>query len=216
MRGLSLGVLLVILSPLAARAAEVEVREYSVTVDGKAAGEYRVTFSREEGTLTLTCQAEVKVKLALVTAYSYSYSGVEVWKDGRLVKFHCACNDNGKRRNVTAVSDGQQLRVNLNGQDKTVRPDVWLTTVLCLPEAKFRNGPVPMLQSDNAREIAGQMQPVSSGPLNVAGRSIDCTRHRLTTLSPHDVWYDAQERLVRQEWVEDGHRTVMELVRVRR
>ena len=31
-----------------------------------------------------------------------------------------------------------------------------------------------------------------------------------------DVWYDEQGRLARQESVEDGHRMVMELVRVRR
>jgi len=28
---------------------------------------------------------------------------------------------------------------------------------------------------------------------------------------PHDVWYDADGRLVRQEWTEDGHKTVLEL-----
>ena len=30
-----------------------------------------------------------------------------------------------------------------------------------------------------------------------------------------DLWYDEPGRLVRQEWVEDGHRTVVELTGVR-
>ena len=34
---------------------------------------------------------------------------------------------------------------------------------------------------------------------------------RLTSLVPHDVWYDGDGRLVRQEWTEDGHKTVLEL-----
>lgn len=31
-----------------------------------------------------------------------------------------------------------------------------------------------------------------------------------------DLWYDDAQRLVREEWVEQGHRTVVELTRVRR
>jgi hypothetical protein len=49
--------------------------------------------------------------------------------------------------------------------------------------------------------------------IDVAGQRQSCVRYRIMTTPPHDLWFDAQERLVRQEWVTDGHRTVMEMVR---
>jgi hypothetical protein len=40
--------------------------------------------------------------------------------------------------------------------------------------------------------------------------------YRLTGKMNIDLWYDGSERLVRQEWLEQGHKTVVELIRVRR
>ena len=31
---------------------------------------------------------------------------------------------------------------------------------------------------------------------------------------PYELWYDAQEHLVGEEWTANGHRTVLELVNV--
>jgi hypothetical protein len=39
--------------------------------------------------------------------------------------------------------------------------------------------------------------------------------YKLTGKVNVDLWYDGSDRLVRQEWVESGHKTVLELVRVR-
>jgi hypothetical protein len=45
----------------------------------------------------------------------------------------------------------------------------------------------------------------------VAGQEISCTHYCVNKDVPHDLWYDAQERLVRDEWVSSGHRTVLEM-----
>jgi hypothetical protein len=50
----------------------------------------------------------------------------------------------------------------------------------------------------------------------VAGQVQNVNHYRLSGKVAVDVWYDGSERLVRQEWVEEGHRTVLELARVRR
>jgi hypothetical protein len=200
-----------------ARATEVEVREFACKVDGKPAGTYTITYTRQEdGSLTIAGQAEVKVKIALVTVYSYSYSGVEVWKDGRLQRLQTSCNDDGNKFTVTAASDGKQLVVKVNGKEKAVRGDVWLTTACCLPDAKMRSGAVPLLEADNGKEIDGRLEHVADEAVSAGGQEVNGARYRLTSLVPHEIWYDAAERMVRQEWVEDGHRTVLELVRVRR
>jgi hypothetical protein len=48
----------------------------------------------------------------------------------------------------------------------------------------------------------------------VAGRKKACSHYKLTGDVDVDLWYDAEQRLIRQVTVESGHKTVMELVRM--
>jgi hypothetical protein len=193
-------------------AAETEVRVFNVSVDGKDAGKYTMTITKQDdGSVTVACDAHVKVKVLGVTAYHYDYTGTEVWKDGRLVSLKSGCDDDGKRHSVSAVAGERGLRVTVDGREKVVRGDVYLTSACLLPGPKMRDGAIPLMEADDGKEIDGKMQSVSSGTMNVAGQAVTVTRYRLTSLVPHDVWYDGSDRLVRQEWTEDGHKTVLEL-----
>jgi hypothetical protein len=185
--------------PALARAADTEVRQFNVSVDGKPSGHYTMTFTKEsDGSLTIGCEAHVKVKVALITAYHYDYMGREVWKDGRLQSLVSHCDDDGKKFEVSATAGEKGLAVKINGREKLVRGDVYLTTACYLPDAKRRDGALPLMEADNGEEIDGKMQPVE-------------THYRLMSHGPHDLWYDADGRMVRQEWTEDGHKTVLEL-----
>jgi YD repeat-containing protein len=208
--GLALGA-----APLA-RAAETEVRTFNVSVDGKPSGQYKMTITRDGAALSITCDAHVKVKVLGVTAYSYDFYGVEEWKDGKLQSLRSRSNDDGKKFDVTASAGEKGLTVKINGREKTVRGDVYLTTACCLPDAKRRDGDLPLMESDNGQEINGKIQQVSSGPMTVCGESVNVTRYRLTSGTAHDVWYDGADRMVRQEWTEDGHKTVLELAGVKK
>jgi hypothetical protein len=199
-----------------ARAAETEVREFSVSVDGKSSGTYTMTITKQDdGTFTMVCQAEVRVKFGPFTGYRYTYNGTETWKDGRVHSLESDCDDNGTKFRVRASSDGKgNLRVKVNGAEKDVRGDVYLTTAWFVPAGKQRDGAIPLIDADTGNEIDGKMQPISTGKMNILGKPTECARYRLTTLQPHDIWYDSAERMVRQEWVEDGHKTILELTKV--
>jgi len=199
-----------------ARAAETEVRVFKVTVDGKDAGKYTMSFTTDDGALTIGCDAHVKVKVAFVTAYHYDYTGTEVWKEGRLMTLRSSCDDDGKRFEVSAAASDKGLSVKVNGRAKTVRGDAFLTTAGCLPDAKRRDGDLPLMEADNGQEINGKIEHIDSGSLSVAGEAVDVKHYRLKSLVDHDLWYDAGERLVRQEWTESGHKTVLELVSIRK
>jgi hypothetical protein len=208
--------LAVALAPRAG-AAETEVRQFNVSVDGKASGKYTMKLTQgDDGVLTVVCEAQVKVKVALVTAYHYDLTAIEEWKDGRLVRLRSRCDDDGKKYEVTATAGERGLDVKVNGRAKTVRADAYLTTACCLPDAKRRDGDLPLMEADNGQEIDGKIREVSSGPMNVVGESVNVTRYRLTSLVAHDVWYDGAGRQVRQEWTEDGHKTVLELSSIKK
>jgi len=203
--------LVVALAPRA-QAAETEVRQFNVSVDGKPSGQYTMKFSKgDDGVLTVVCEAHVKVKVGFITAYHYDFTAIEEWKDGRVQRLRSRCDDDGKKFEVVATAGERGLTVKVNGREKTVRGDAYLTTACCLPDAKRRDGDLPLMEADNGQEIDGKIQEVSSGPMNVVGESVKVTRYRLTSLVAHDLWYDGAGRMVRQEWTEDGHKTVLEL-----
>ncbi len=199
-----------------APAADVEQRTFVIRVDGKQAGEYRMSVrAGEDGGVTMTGQADVKVSHFPFT-YRYSFRGTEAYKNGRLLRCDAQSEEDGKRVALTAVAVEDQLRVTVNGTASAVRPDVWPTSYWRLPAAAQRNGAVPLLDLDTGQVKEARLALVGQEKVTVGGQALDCAHYRLTGGFEADLWYDASERLVRQEWVEDGHPTRLELVRVDR
>jgi Family of unknown function (DUF6134) len=201
----------------AARAADTEVREFAVLINGKRSGDYRLTLARQDdGTVTATLQGAMRVTKLGVTWYHYSYRGTEVWKDGRLQRLESTCDDDGKQYSVLATAEGGGLRVKVNGREHTSPAEVWVTSFWQLPPAAYHNGPVRLLGCDDGKDIRGHFQMMGRLQINAAGQLMDCTRCRVLSAEPHELWYDGQGRMVRQEWVEDGYQVTFELTRVER
>jgi hypothetical protein len=200
-----------------AAAAESEVREFTIHVDGKHAGYYQMTItSQGDGVSVMSGKADVRLSVLLHT-YIYHYDGTEVWKHGRLHGLRSSCNDDGKRYQVTAERAGEGLRVHVNGREHHTPGDAWTTSYWRLPEARQRNHPVPLLEADTGKEINGHLHYVGSEDMVVGGQRQPCVHYRVTgTPSPVDLWYDGKERLVRQDYVEDGHRTILQVTSIRR
>lgn len=217
--GRCVGVLSVALLALAgqlARAADIETRDFIVTVGGKPAGEVHMTIHRQDnGTIVMRCDTDIKVQL-VVGGYKFIYRGLEVWKDRRLQRFESTTDDNNKRYIVSAVAEKEGLRLKVNNVERLVRGDVWLTSYWCLPDPKLRGDTVPILDADNGNELDSKLTYVANEKLRVAGQQVSLNHYRLKGKVQVDLWYDGSERLVRQEWMEQGHKTVVELIRVRR
>src|SRR5262245_7829488 len=113
-------------SGAAARAADTEVRDFVVQIDGKRSGEAHMSIQRQDnGTTVVNCDTDVKFKVLLgIKTYTYTYNGREVWKDGRLQRLDSTCNDDGKTFAVSAEVDGGKIRVRVNNEEHTTSPDV--------------------------------------------------------------------------------------------
>jgi len=189
-----------------------ETREFLIKIKNKPAGHYRMTISAtQDGTVTMTGSAQVEFKQLLVR-YTYSYRGTETWQNGRLVQLDSAANDDGKVFAVSARAIDKGLRVQVNGHVHDTRPDVWTTTYWKLADARFRNQSVPLIDADTGRDIVARLQFLGAEAVNVAGEIQRCAHYKLTGGSLQvDLWYDGQERLVRQLSVEQGQPTLLEL-----
>jgi hypothetical protein len=201
-----------------ANAQQVEFRDFNVLVDGKKVGLYQMAVGEHSsGMILMAGKAGIKITKLGFTVFSYSYAGTETYKDGRLITFKSNTNDNGKLYAVVAEAKGNDLQVKANQQERTTRGDVWPTSYWKLPPARYRNGDVPLLDADTGRDINGKLQYIDTEQKNVAGKMQQCTHYRLTGgPSAIDLWYDAQERLVYQDYLEDGHRTILEVTSIRR
>jgi hypothetical protein len=201
----------------AARAADTETREFSVAVDGKRAGGASMTIARaDDGTTTVAADTEVRVTVLGLNAYKYSYRGKETWKDGKLQKFESTCNDDGKRYVVTAAAEAEGVRVKANNQERMVKSNVWLTSYWAKPDNKVINQTIPLVDADTGRDLEAKVTFVGQEQLNIAGQAQNVTHYKLTGKVNVDLWYDSADRLVRQEWVEDGHKTLLELSKLRK
>lgn len=200
--------------PAVAAGAEQETRHFSISIDNKNAGSYALTIQHDQGTFTVTGNANVRHRV-LIKTYTYNYNGKEVWKDGRLQSLDSQTNDDGKQFTVSARADGNALRVTSNGQQRITRTDVWTTSYWRLAAAQFRNQTVPLIDCDTGRDITATLQYVGLDPARVCGTVQNYSHYRVAGGGLQvDVWYDANEQMVRQESIEEGHRTVLELLQV--
>src|SRR5262249_11818743 len=125
-------------------------------------------------------------------------------------------DDNGHRYVVTAAAEAAGLRVRVNNVERIAKPDVWLTSYWSLPAPALRDKTIPIIDADNGRDLEGKLTFVKNEQRNIAGQVVAVNHYKLTGRVNVDLWYDGSDRLVRQEWVEQGYRTVLELSRVRR
>ena len=195
------------------RAADIETRDFAIQVDNKEAGSYHMSIQRhDDGSVSLAAQSEVHVNVLLVPVYTYAYRGREVWKDGRLRHFESSGKENNKPFAVTAEATAAGLHVKANGQEHTALPEVWTTSFWHLPAAEHRNRAILLMGCDNGQEKLGSLHYVREDTIKVAGHEQRCAHYRVTRDVPYELWYDGEERLVREEWVSNGHRSVLELV----
>ncbi len=215
---------------------ERQTREFRVSVDGKPRGKCTMQIRRrEDGTDTVRINSAFSFNF-VVYDYRYSSAGTEVWKEGRLVTLENKADYNGTRYHVKANAGEKGLRVAVNEKTSQVDPDVWATSYWHLPErlaqadAAEGKGVVPaagsrperkpaavsisLLDSDKGVKLRGEMKRIGDEMIKVAGKKTACTHYRIRGDVEVDVWYDADRRLARQESVDSGHKTILELTRV--
>jgi hypothetical protein len=204
----------------AAAIPETEVREFTIEIDGKAAGTLLMTITKQDtGILSVQSKANTTFKyLAGLRTYTYSLDCTEHWKDGRVLQMNAKCDDNGTKTDLTAMAQGDSLQLTVNGRQRKCPGDVWTTTYWMLADKRFHNNKVPLLDSDTGIEYIGQLKYAGVDKVMIGGQQQDCYHFHVTggPTSPCDLWYDGQLRLVRQEFVDQGKRVVVILTALRR
>jgi hypothetical protein len=205
-----------LMSVSTAAAVEKETRIFTIKIDGRPAGDYQMTINRpDDHTFVVTARANVLVSYFLIK-YKYSYQGTEIWKDGRLVYLDSKTNDDGKQFQVFGVADGNALRLRVNGTERLLRSDAWTTTYWTVPAVQFSTQPITLIDCDTGKDLHSTLQYVGTQQLTLPAEVQNCSHYRVSGGVQVQVWYDAQQRLVREVAIDDGHRVTLELARIER
>ncbi len=200
-----------------AQATDVEQREFAILVDGKEAGQSRITVTvGADGTTVVAATAKVKFTQLLFT-YNYQVESTEWWKDGKLVGLKTSTVENGKHTDVTAAAANAQLKIRVNGQDRLGSAEDWTSSFWKLADARYHNKSIPVIETDTGKEFVGQLQFIGTEQLTLQRQPQACYHFRVSGGSyPIDVWFDRYHRLARQEFIDSGHKTIVQLISITR
>jgi hypothetical protein len=213
-----------------------QTREFRVSVDGKERGKCTMRIDRlDNGVDRLRVESQIRFNLA-VYQYRYASTATEIWDEGRLVELESASDYNGTRYSVKAGVNGKALRVTVNGKGSQADLDTWVTSYWQLPErldiaekaeadrvvsidgrstgAKPKPQRITLLDSDRGRVLRGELFYVGDETISVAGKRRAVKHYRVVGDAQAHLWYDAGLRLVRQESIDQGHETSLELVSI--
>lgn len=192
-----------------------QTREFRVLVDRRERGSQTMVISRRsDGSEMMRAEAEVSLNL-VVYRYRYASTGTEVWKGGRLIELASEADYNGDKYVVQASASNQALHYEVNGEAQKAPPDIWAASYWREPPANRVNQKVKLLDADKGRQLTAILERVGQETLTIDETPIKATRYRLRGDVEVDVWYDASGIIVRQESMESGHRTVLEVVKVK-
>ena len=192
-----------------------EIRQYDVIVKDKPVGNVSIRISQAPGGGVSTYTDTSIEASFLFIKYRYEFHGKETWQGDRLTQLDSQADDNGTRSSIQAVVDLQGSRIDVQGKPSRIGPLLAMTeNYWRLPVASFTVGQFSIIEPDTGILRTVRLQLVGPDSVIVEGREIACNHYRLTGEAAADLWFDGQNRLVRQQTIEQGYPTEQRLVRI--
>lgn len=191
-------------------------REFKVSVDGRVRGTQTMTFSRRsDGSEIMQGETEVVLNF-VVYRYRYASTGTEIWKDGRLIQLANESDFNGDKYVIQGSATKQALHYEVNGEAQQAPGDIWAASYWREPDPKRIGKKVRLLDSDKGRQLIATLEKLEPETISVDSAPIKASHYRMDGDVEVDVWYDKHGFIVRQESVESGHKTLLELTKIQR
>jgi hypothetical protein len=192
-----------------------EVREFEILVKDRPAGTSAMRISDfDDGTTRVATEVNVKMNV-VVYVYRYQFFGHEVWRGNRLLSASNQAIDGGTKYDARAASDADGFRIEVNGRGRGV-PMIDMTTNYWRPPVSRPDGSLALMNADRGIVQAAKAERLPNEALLFGSQQVTCSHYRLTGGVQSELWFDGQNRIVRQKGVEDGYPTEVRLTRVTR
>ena len=126
-------VLIIILTPYSAKShvqhyEELNRIKFDIYRNNNHIGTHVFSFKKEEEKLFVESEINFKIKKLGVVLYKYYVKGVEVYKDGILIKFNSKTNQNGKEKYVNIKLENNKYLIDGSSHQGNVPLDYLLGT----------------------------------------------------------------------------------------
>jgi hypothetical protein len=188
-----------------------EVRTFDILVKDKPAGKNTMRISElDDGTTRITTDVQVRVFV-----YRYEFAGYEIWRGNRLIATQNHATDGGKKYDARAQCDAGGFRIEANGRARgTALID--MTTNYWRPPELRQDGKIALMNADRGNIQTAKVERLPPEVLVFGTQQVNCSHYRLSGDVQAEMWFDGQNRIVRQKGIEDGYPTELRLTHVSR
>ncbi|MGH7138994.1 MAG: DUF6134 family protein [Pirellulales bacterium] len=192
-----------------------EIREFEILVKDKPAGKSSMRISDlDDGTTRVTTDVHVKLNY-VVFVYRYDFAGYETWRGNRLLSTANRATDDGKIYEARAESDTRGFRIEANGRSQTAAL-IDMTTNYWRPPELEQHPSLALMNADRGIVQTARVERLAPEPLNFGAQQITCSHYRFSGDVQAELWFDGQNRIVRQKGIEEGYPTELRLTRLTR
>jgi hypothetical protein len=177
---------------------------FRVLLDGKEVGWHRYVVRPDGESTEVESRAQFDVRFLFLNAYRYRHEANERWRGACLRQLDSRTETNGTVEEVAAVANGDALVVAGPSGDARM-PGCVMSFAYWDPRIL---GAARLLNSQTGELLPVRVDARGTERVNVAGRSVPATRHRLSGPELQiDLWY-ADGRWVALEAPTPGGRTL--------
>jgi hypothetical protein len=192
-----------------------EIREFEILVKDKPAGKSSMRISDlSDGTTRVATDVRVELNY-VVFVYRYEFTGYELWRGDRLLSTANRAVDGGKAYDARADLDPGGFRVEANGRIQPANV-IDMTTNYWHPPALRPDQSLALMNADRGIIHRAKVERLAPDFLTFGSQQINCTHYRLSGDVQADLWFDGQNRIVRQKGIEEGYPTELRLTRLTR
>ena len=102
--------------------------EFDIYRNNKHIGTHIFSFEKSENEIAVKSEIKFEIKKFGIVLYNYHAEGVEVYKDGKLVKFNSKTNQNGKNKYVNMILENNEYIIDGSSYKGRVPTDFLIGT----------------------------------------------------------------------------------------
>lgn len=174
-----------LVAPSQAQIPSGKVLEFEAFRNGSSIGAHRLSFRTEGSTVKVDVSIRLKVDLAFITVYRYEHDSQESWDGGKLVGLATRTNDDGKKTEVRAKADGDELKIEGSGGGFSLPLGTYPTSYW---KREIAQQTLVLDTQDGVRTKVQSAAPVRE-TYPVLGKAVPADRYSLSGELPIDLWY---------------------------
>ena len=169
--------------------------EFEIYRNNKLIGKHTFSFKKLDGQLAVKSEINFKIKKVGITLYDYHVSGMEIYKDGKLIKFNSKTNQNGKEKYVNMKLENGEYIIDGSSYKGKASVDYllgtwWNHSIVKAPA---------QISAISGRIIKQKVTFLGKETINIGGKSYNTLHFNFSSTDKKlkkgkklntDVWYD--------------------------